>query len=171
VDLSDGTAGQRSAGVAAAGPTVAERAAALQAGVELLEGFGVHLGRRQDAERRPNIDADQVVVTVAGRLGELRDVEPLVERLADGDVRLRVPLIVDLRLQLGERLLGRGLGLCCLFQVPRPPGQWVGTGVDDRAEAAGGELLNMSARPTLAWRHGLRLASDIPRDIPRHSIW
>ena len=45
-----------------------------------------------------DVDPDQVVVALAGRVLQARDFEPLLDRPADRDVRLRVPVLVDLAL-------------------------------------------------------------------------
>jgi hypothetical protein len=69
------------------------------------------------AERGPDVDPDQVVVPIASRLSKPCDIEPLIDRLADRDVGLRVHLVVDRALELGQRDLGRGGRLRCFESV------------------------------------------------------
>ena len=90
------------AGRRARGASAAQLAASSQPRIEAFQYFRVELGGGQRAERGPDVDPDQIEVAVACCLGELRDVEPLVDRLADRDLCLGVPLVVDLSFQLRE---------------------------------------------------------------------
>src|SRR6266536_3083008 len=54
------------------------------------------------AECRQDVEPDQVVVSLAGRVLQLGDLQPLRDRLADGDRGLRVAVLVDVALKLGQ---------------------------------------------------------------------
>ena len=79
----------------------------------------------------------------------------------------RLVVLVDLALQLGQRLLGGVVALGGLPEVARSAGERVEAGVHDGAMRAAGQLLDVSARAALAGGMGLRLAPLIPRTIPR----
>jgi hypothetical protein len=61
----------------------------VQAGVEALQQLGVELRGLKVAERRQDVEPDQVLVALAGGVLERRDLDPLLDRLADGDAGLR----------------------------------------------------------------------------------
>lgn len=100
VDLPRGAGAQRAAGVARASPAGAKLAAAVQPGVEALEELGIELHCRQVAERRHHVEPDEVVVTLAGRVLVLGQVKP--DRLTNGELRLRVGVLVHIALKLGK---------------------------------------------------------------------
>jgi hypothetical protein len=160
VNLPDGAAAQRPARVAGPRTAVAEAIpAALQPGVKPLQQLNVHLRRGQLTERRADVDPHQVLVPLPGGVLQLRDLQPLADRLAQRDRRLGVPVLVHLALQPGQRHLGgvvRGRGLA---QVALLVGQRVGAGVDDGLEAAGRQGPDVPARAATARGHGRTLAT------------
>jgi hypothetical protein len=96
VDLPDGAAAQRSAGVVRIRSAGAEATASLEPGVEPLQQLGAQFGGGQAAQRRGDVDPDEVLVSIPGGVLELRDLEPLLDRPAEGDVDLRMAVLVDL---------------------------------------------------------------------------
>jgi hypothetical protein len=90
VDLPGGAAAQRSARVPGSGSPGAQRATAVQAGVEALEELGVEPARQMVAEGREDVEPDEVLIPLARGGLELDDVEPLLDGLAHRDVGLRV---------------------------------------------------------------------------------
>jgi hypothetical protein len=54
----------------------------VQPGIEALEQLGVELRGWQVAERRQDVETDEVVVGLAGGVLELDDLEPLLDGLA-----------------------------------------------------------------------------------------
>jgi len=104
------------------------------------------------AECRQDVEPDQVVVPLARGVLQLHDLQPLRDRLADGDGGLWVPVLVDLALKLGQRDFGGVVRLCGLAEVPRLAGQRVHAGVHDCPERTGRQLLNMAAgAASAAW--------------------
>ena len=102
VDLPDGAAAQWPAGVAGAAPAVTDRPAALQTRVPALEHLGVELRGRHRTEGRGDVDPDKLVVPIPGGVLEPGHLEPLVDRLPDGQIRLRLPVLVDPGLRISE---------------------------------------------------------------------
>ena len=169
VDLPGGAGAERATDVAGAGASGAQFAAAMQPGVEALQELGVDLAGGHVPERRVDVQADQVVVALAGGVLELGDLEPLRDGLAHGDRGLRVLVLVDLALELRQRDLGCRPGVGGLADVPRLAGERVGASVDDGADRPAGELLDVPARAALTGRHGMRVQALIPRTIPRNA--
>ena len=135
VDLPDGAAAQRPADMAGAAPAVAGRPAALQTRVPAFKHLGVELRGPHRTEGRGDVDPDQVVVPIPGGVLEPGHLEPLLDRLPDGQVGLRLPVLVDPGLQPGEHDLGGLVGLRRLPLVPLLARQRVLAGVHDRLEA------------------------------------
>ena len=121
--------------MAGAALAVADRAAALQARVPTLQRLSVEFRRLRCAEGRVDVDPDEVVVPVPGGVLELGHLEPLIDSLPDGQIGLRVPVLIDLVLQPGEGDLGGLVGLRGLPLVPQFPRQRVRPRVGDRLEA------------------------------------
>jgi hypothetical protein len=169
VDLAGGVAGQRAAGVAVAGAAAAHLAAALESGVEAFEQLGVELGGQDVAEGRQDVEPDQVVVALAGGVLQLGDVEPLLDGLPDGDVRLRLPVLVHLALEPGQRLLSLVVRLDGLPELPWLTGERVGTGVNHHAVRATRELADVPALAVLARRHGHDRKADSCHE-PCHEV-
>ena len=70
--------------------------------VEALQQLRVEPASLHVAQRRRDVQPDQVVVLLAGRHPELGHLEPLLDRLPDRDRRLGVLPLVDLAKELGE---------------------------------------------------------------------
>ena len=119
VDLPGRARAQRGADVTAWRPAAAHRLAPVQPGVEAFEQLGVEPAGLQVAERRDDVEPDQVLVPLPGRDLEVGDLHPLLHRGRDGDRRLRVPVLVDLPLQPGQRLLRLDAGRAGLADVWR----------------------------------------------------
>ena len=136
VDLPGGAAAQRLMDVALRRAGRTHKLAAVQVGVEALQQLGVQLSDFQIAEGRPDVQADEVLVSVPGCFLQLGDGHPLVDRFGDGDRRLGLPVEVDVTLQAGELLLRLGARLPGLANVRVPVGQRVDPGVDDGPVAA-----------------------------------
>src|SRR6478672_5530378 len=66
---------------------IAERSTSLETRVEPLEQLGVELRRGQVAEGRGDVDPDQVLVSLPGRVRQVSNVEPLGHGLPDSDSR------------------------------------------------------------------------------------
>lgn len=77
----------------------------MQAGVGALQQLGVELRRLEVAERRQDVQPDEVVVALTDGVLQCRDLQPLCDGLADGDVGLRVLVLVDLALEPGGGLV------------------------------------------------------------------
>ncbi len=120
VDLPCGDAAERAADVAVAGPAGAHRPAAVQSGVEALQELGVEPRGGECPERRHHVEPDEVLVALARRVLQDRDVEPLLDRLPDRDVGLRLLVLVDLALQPDEHLPRVVVGRDGLAEVARP---------------------------------------------------
>jgi hypothetical protein len=81
---------------------------------------------------------------LVGGVLERGHVEPLLNRLPDGDVGLRVLVLVDLALELCQRLLGRLRGFAHLAYPALAGGQRIDAAVDDGPERATGQLLDVA---------------------------
>ena len=136
VDLSGGAAAQRPALVAAAGPAGAHIAALVQPGVEPLQELGVDLAGLHVAEGRQDVEPDQVVIALAGGVPELGDVEPLRDGMPDGDGGLRLLVLVNLPLQLGQEALGVRVDGGGLAQLPPLARERIGAPLDHGAPRA-----------------------------------
>lgn len=110
-----------------------------------LQQLGVELCRLEVPEHRQYVEADQVVVALSGGVLEFGHVEPLLDRLADGDRGLRVLVLVDLLPQARGRVLRRLVGRRSLQAVPLLVRQRVAAGVDAGAVPARGEQLDVAA--------------------------
>jgi hypothetical protein len=126
----------------------------VQPRVEALQELGVELRGRQVAERREDVEPDEVVVPLPRGVLQGGDVEPLLDGLPEGDVGVRVLVLVDLALQPGHALLGLGVGRPGLAEPARLAGQRVGACVDDDAVRAARQLLDVAADAAPARRHG-----------------
>ncbi len=168
MDLSRRAAAQWAARVAVAGAAGAHRAAAVQARVEALQELGVEPCGGERAEGRQDVEADQVVVALAGRVLQDHNIEPLLDGLPDRQVGLGLLVLVDLALKAGERLLGLVDGLDRLAGVAGPARKRVGAGEDDGAVGAAGQLLDVAATPALARGHGMDARSALSHD-PSHA--
>ena len=167
VNLPDGAAAQRPTDVPGRTAAVAQVPALLKPGVEAVEDTRVELVRRPVADGREDMQPDQVLVPLPGRVGQVGDLQPLRQRLPDGDVRARVTVLVDLALQSGQRHLRGVVRPVRLAEIPRLARQWVGAGVHDGAEAARGERLDVAAGAATARGHHPTLRALIPQSIPR----
>jgi len=87
-------------------------------GVEPLERLGVEFRGRNRAERRPDVDTDQVLVPTARGLGEISDVQSFVDRLTT------VMLVFGWRsLSICDCNFVRSISaaayvFCCLAEIP-----------------------------------------------------
>ncbi len=117
----------------------------MQAGVEAFQQLGVKLRGLEMAEGRQDVEPDQVGVALTGGVLQSRDLDPLLDRLADSDAGLRVLVLVDLSLEPRGGLLRRLVGRRGLQEVALLLGQRVEAGVDAGAVLAGGELLDVAA--------------------------
>jgi hypothetical protein len=162
----------------------AHLATAMEASVEALQELGVELGRRQAAEGGQDVEADQVVVALARGLLKLDDAEPLLDGLPDCDVRLRVPVFVDLALELREDLLRLRVGRRRLAQLSHLAGEEVRARVDGDPPGAARQLEDRAALSAGSGWHGTRLrrtratnrattsaTSDGPGGNPLVSVW
>ena len=122
--------------------------ASQQPRVEALRQLGIDLPGLLGAQRRVDVQADQVVALLAASHPEVGDVQPLLDRLADRDPRLGMLLLVDLALQPRESDLGVGHGGARLPQPVLAPGQRIDAGVHDRPVAPRRKLLDVAADAT-----------------------
>ena len=74
---------------------------------------------------RQDVEADQIVVPLAGGVLKLDYLEPLRDGLPNCDCCLRVPVFVDLALEPGQRALGCFWAGSGLHQVPALAGQGI----------------------------------------------
>jgi hypothetical protein len=70
---------------------------------------------------------------------------------------VRVPVFVDLALELGQRALGCFGAVRGLLQVPALAGQGIDSGVHPGPELAGRKRLDVAARAAWTTSHGLRV--------------
>ena len=131
----------------------AQLVAAAQPCVEPFQQLGVQLGRRQRAERRTDVEADQALVALARRVFQLGHVEPLLDNLTHRDRAARVPLLVDLPQKPRQLDLGFLMGPCGLTEVPLLAGQRVHARVHDRSERAVRPVLDVPAGTAPATCH------------------
>lgn len=131
----------------------AQLPASLQPRIEPFEQFRVELRRQCVAECRQDVEADQILVALARGVLDLGDVEPLLDGLPDGDLRLGVVVPVDLSLQLRERDLCRVVAGHCPAEVPGLAGQLVGAGERHRASRPAGPLFDVAAAAPTWRRH------------------
>jgi hypothetical protein len=80
-----------------------------QLAVEALQSEGAQLVGSDRPERRGDRSVDVTDVSPTGRVLQLDGAQPLVEDVGEGDGRCRRALLVDLREQPGECLLGAPL--------------------------------------------------------------
>jgi hypothetical protein len=133
----------------------AQLAAAHQPRIEALQQLGVELAGLHVAKPGQHVQPDQVLVPFARRLAELRDFEPLGDRLPNRDGRLGMSVLVDLVLELRQRRGGLVVRRRRLAEVSPAASERVDAGVDDGPVAAGGELFDVAARSAAApGRHG-----------------
>ena len=92
----------------------------------------------------------------------VRDVQPLPECLADGDVRPWVPLRVHLTLQADQLDLGIRVGRAGLPEPPVLPRKGVPTGVDDHSERTVRSFLDVSLGAAPACRHAVTIRGLVP---------
>lgn len=153
VNLAHGVRGQRGAFVVSRAFPAAQVLAVPQPGVEALQELCVDFRRGRGAEGRFDVEPDQVLVALAGAVLVPRDLQPLLQHLRDRDVAARVPLLVDLLLQSGQRLLGLAVAAVGLLEVVLLARQRIDTGIDPDAEAVA-TFLDVAARAALTSRHG-----------------
>jgi hypothetical protein len=120
----------------------AQLPAALQPGVQPLEKLGVEPARLHVTEARLDVQPVEVLVPLTSRDLEIRDLQPLRDRLADGDRRLRMPPFVHTVLQSSQGLGSLSSGVDGLRDLPALAGQGVGARVDDHSQASGGQLFD-----------------------------
>src|SRR5918998_1766830 len=98
-------------------PAAAQLVEPPQPGVEPLQQLGVELGGRHRAEGRDDVAADQPEVPLAGAVLQLGDLEPFLDDLAHANGAARMPLLIDLGLQLSQLDLGLLVGGRGLLEV------------------------------------------------------
>jgi hypothetical protein len=149
----------------------AQVTALLQPCVEPFQKFDVEPADLRCPEPRRDVQPDQVLVPVAGRLLQVGDLQPLLDRLAHSDRGLRVLVLVDLVEQACQCLLGLVVGADGLGDVAAGSAERVNAGVRGGPEAARRQLLDVAAA-TATSRHGRErkrgsVRTAVPRLVPR----